>query len=153
MAEARSIQIVNRKARYEFAFLDSYEAGLHLLGTEVKSLRAGNASMSDAYCIFLGNELFLKNLYIAEYNKSNYYNHEPRRDRKLLLKKRELKKLQRRVREKGHTIVPYKIYFSARGIAKIEIKLAQGKKSFDKRETIKLRDSTRELKRISKYDL
>lgn len=142
--------IVNRKAKYEYHFLQEFDAGIMLTGTEVKSLRSGNASLSDAYCLFKNGELFIKSLYIGEYDHGNINNHETRRDRKLLLKKAELKKLERRVSEKGLTIVPYKVFFSERGLVKIQIILGQGKKAFDKRATIKERDARRELDRIKK---
>ena len=148
--KAQMKEIVNRKARYEYSFIDSYEAGMMLKGTEVKSLRRGEANLSDAYCIFINDELFVKSMYIAEYEKGNINNHETRRDRKLLLKKSELSKIQRKSMEKGFTIVPYRIYFNDRGIAKLEIHLAQGKKSYDKRQSIKEKDMQREMDRINK---
>ena len=144
-------EIVNRKARFEYHLVQKYEAGIQLTGTEVKSLRKGEANLNDAYCYFKEGELFIKNMFIAEYKHGNIYNHETRRDRKLLLKKQELKKLERRTQEKGFTIVPYKIYFTERGFAKIEIALGRGKKEYDKRHTIKERESKRDLKRIEKY--
>jgi len=118
-----------------------------LKGTEVKSLRLGQANMSDAWCVFEHGELYLKNLHISEYEHANMFQHEAKATRKLLLKKSELKKLERRVAEKGLTIVPYKIYFSERGHAKCQIYLAQGKKEFDKRNTIKDRDVQRDIDR------
>ena len=143
-------EIVNRKAKFEFHFLQEFDAGIMLTGTEVKSLRQGNGSISDAYCLFRNGELFIKNLYIAEYDHASVFNHETRRDRKLLLRKSELKKLERRVKEKGLTIVPYKIFFSDRGFVKIQVILGQGKKSYDKRDTIKQRDMKRDLERSGK---
>ena len=118
-----------------------------LKGTEVKSLRLGQANMSDAWCVFEHGELYLKNLHISEYEQASMFQHEAKATRKLLLKKSELKKLERRVAEKGLTIVPYRIYFSERGHAKCEIFLAQGKKEFDKRNTIKDRDVQRDIDR------
>jgi SsrA-binding protein len=147
----KNIEIVNKKARFEYHFHQSYEAGIALTGTEVKSIKAGNANLKDAYCMFWKGELIIKNLYIAEYKFGNIHNHETRRDRKLLLKRAELKKLDRRVREKGLTIVPYKIYLNERGFIKIEIALAQGKKAYDKRQSIKDKDMRRDLDRIKKY--
>lgn len=146
-------EIVNRKAKFEYHFLQSFEAGLVLTGTEVKALRQGLANLNDAYCIFDRNYLIIKNLFIAEYDHGTIYNHDARRDRILLLRKPELKKLARRVDEKGLTIVPYRLYFSDRGFAKIEIALAQGKKDYDKRETMKERDNKRELDRLKKIKL
>ena len=141
------MEIINRKARYEYHLLQSFEAGLVLKGTEVKSLRAGLANMSDAWCVFEEGELYIKQLHISEYEHASATQHEAKGTRKLLLKKTELKKLERRVSEKGLTIVPYRIYFSERGHAKCEIWLAQGKKEFDKRNTIKERDVRRDIDR------
>ena len=141
------MEIINRKAKFEYHFLQTFEAGMMLKGTEVKSLRLGQANMSDAWCVFEHGELYLKNLHISEYEHASATQHEAKGTRKLLLKKSELKKLERRVDEKGLTIVPYRIYFSARGHAKCEIVLAQGKKEFDKRNTIKDRDIQRDIDR------
>ena len=141
------MEILNRKARHEYNLLQKYEAGLVLKGTEVKSLRLGKANISDAYCIFEHGELYIRNLYIQEYEHASMVQHEAKATRKLLLNKSELKKLERRVDEKGLTIVPYRIYFSERGHAKCEIWLAQGKKEFDKRNTIKDRDVKRDIDR------
>ncbi|MFT5168656.1 MAG: SsrA-binding protein [Saprospiraceae bacterium] len=146
----RKVQIVNRKASFEYSFLDEYEAGILLKGTEIKSIRDGNANLKEAYCVFKDGELFIRSMTIAEYKYGTVNNHEPTRVRKLLLKKVELKKLHRKVQEKGLTIVPYKMFISDRGLAKLVIMLAQGKKSFDKRESIKERDNKRDLDRIKK---
>jgi SsrA-binding protein len=146
-------EIVNRKAKFEYSFLQMYEAGLVLTGTEVKALRLGMANLNDAYCLFDQGNLTVKNMFISEYDHGTIYNHDSRRDRRLLLRKPELKKLERRVTEKGFTIVPYRLYFSDRGFAKLEVALAQGKKAFDKRETIKERDSKRDLDRLKKIKL
>ena len=143
-------EIVNRKAKFEYHFLQEFDAGIMLVGTEVKSLRSGNGNLSDAYCLFKNGELYIKSLYIGEYDHGNINNHETRRDRKLLLKKTELKKLEKRVKEKGFTIVPYKIFFSERGLVKIQIVLGQGKKSYDKRDSIKDRDMKRDMDRMKK---
>lgn len=151
MTQKKNIQIVNRKAKYEYTFIQSFEAGMMLKGTEVKSLRQGNGNIADAFCKFEGTELFIFNLYIAEYEYGNQFNHETRRKRKLLLKRTELKKLQKRVEAKGLTIAPYKIFFSERGFAKIEIALAQGKKSYDKRNSLKEKDLKRELDRMNEF--
>ena len=141
------MEIVNRKAKYEYEFLQTVEAGLKLTGTEVKSLRNGDANIGDAWCLFQNGELFIKNLHIGEYKHASAEQHEPMRMRKLLLHKAELKKLERRVTEKGLTLVPYRIFFAESGFAKCEIALARGKKSFDKRESIKDRDMQRDLDR------
>lgn len=143
-------EIVNRKARHEYHLTDDFEAGIMLKGTEVKSLRQGNANLNDAYCIFKDGNLVIKSMYIAEYDHGNINNHETRRDRRLLLKKSELRKIDRKITEKGMTLVPYKIYFSERGFVKIEIWLASGKKAYDKRESIKERDNKRQLDRLKK---
>ncbi len=154
MAKFTSKEIVNRKAKFEYHFLQSYEAGLVLKGTEVKAMREGLANLNDAYCLFeKSGVLVVKNMFIAEYDYGTVYNHDARRDRYLLLRKPELKKLQRRVEEKGLTIVPYRLYFSERGFAKLEVALAQGKKAFDKRETMKERDNKREMDRLKKIKL
>jgi SsrA-binding protein len=143
-------EIVNRKAKFEYHFHQLLEAGIILTGTEVKSLRTGNANLNDAYCTIKDGQIEIRSLHIAEYDHGNIFNHEPRRTRQLLLKKSEINKLERKIKEKGMTLVPYRIYFSDRGIAKIEIALAQGKKSYDKRESIKDRDAQRELDRAKK---
>tara|TARA_B100000497_G_scaffold73037_1_gene81952 strand:- start:755 stop:1210 length:456 start_codon:yes stop_codon:yes gene_type:complete len=146
-------EIKNRKAKFEYHFLQSYEAGITLVGTEVKSIKSGLANLTDAYCIYKNGELFIKSLYIAEYPFGNVHNHETRRDRKLLLKKTELKKIERRVKEKGNSVIPYRIYLSERGMIKVEIHVAQGKKSYDKRESIRSKDQKRDLDRIKKISL
>ena len=149
----KSTQIVNRKAEHEYAFVKKYEAGVMLNGTEVKALREGMANLGDAFCYFIKDELFVKNMFIAEYSNGTIYNHDARRLRKLLLRNSEIKVLLRRVAEKGLTIVPYRIYFNERGIAKLEICLAQGKKSYDKRDSSKERENKREMDRLKKIKL
>ena len=142
--------IVNRKAKYEYTLVDEFEAGIMLKGTEVKAMRSGNANLSDAYCIFDNGNLIIKSMFIAEYDHGNVNNHETRADRRLLLRKSELNKIKRKLDEKGLTLVPYKIYFTERGFVKLNIWLAQGKKSFDKRNSIKEKDVKRELDREMK---
>jgi len=142
--------IVNRKAKYEYTLVDEFEAGIMLKGTEVKAMRSGNANLSDAYCIFDNGNLIIKSMFIAEYDHGNVNNHETRADRRLLLRKSELKKIKRKLDEKGLTLVPYKIDFTERGFVKLNIWLAQGKKSFDKRNSIKEKDVKRELDREMK---
>lgn len=149
----KQVNITNRKAKFEYHLTEMLEAGIMLKGTELKSIRLNNVNMVDAFCYFKEGELYIANLYIAPYEQGTYNNHEPRRERKLLLKKRELKKWLKRVEEKGFTIVPYKLYFSERGHAKLEIALAQGKKAPDKRASIKERDAKRELDRIKKMNI
>jgi SsrA-binding protein len=140
----------NRSAYFEYYIDDKFIAGIMLTGTEVKSLRAGKASFNDSYCLIHDNELWLKSLHIAEYSHGTVNNHDPVRDRKLLLNKKEIKKLQAKMKEKGYTIVPLRIFFNEKNLAKVEIGLAKGKKLFDKRETIKQRDTEREMKRYIK---
>lgn len=139
--------ISNRKAYFEYSILQKYTAGIVLTGTEIKSIREGKASFNDSYCLFIRGELFLRNLHIAEYKLGSIYNHNPTRERKLLLRKAELRKLESKMKESGHTIVPLKLFISSGGFAKVEIGLAKGKKLHDKRETIKERETTREIKR------
>ncbi len=146
-------EIINRKAKFEYTLLQGFEAGISLVGTEVKSLRKGEASLKDAYCTFKKNELYVKNLFIAEYEFGNINNHETRRDRKLLLRKSELRKLLKQSNEKGFSIIPYRLYFSDRGKVKLEIFLAKGKKAYDKRQSIKERDMSRDINRIKKIRL
>jgi SsrA-binding protein len=141
------MDISNRKAYYEYNIEAKYIAGLVLSGTEIKSLRAGKASFNDSYCIFNKGELFVKSLHISEYNFGSIYNHEPMQERKLLLHKKELRKLENKIKEKGYTIVPLKIFITGKGFAKMEIGLGKGKKIYDKRETIKARESDTEVKR------
>ncbi len=141
------MELSNRKAYYEFFFEAKYIAGLVLSGTEIKSIRTGKVSFNDSYCLFDKGELFVKSLHIAEYTFGNIHNHAPMQERKLLLQKRELKKLENKIKEKGYTIVPLKIFISEKGFAKMEIGLGKGKKLFDKRETIKTRETDREVKR------
>lgn len=144
------MEIKNRSAYFEYYVDDKYIAGIALLGTEVKSLRAGRASFNDSYCLFQDGELWVKSLHIAEYTHGTYNNHNPLRDRKLLLQKRELKKLQSKIKEKGYTVIPLRIFFNEKNLAKMEIGLAKGKKLHDKRESIKARDTEREMKRFVK---
>jgi SsrA-binding protein len=138
--------IQNRKARHEFHVEETYEAGLVLRGTEVKSLRAGKASLNEAFAYIRDSEIWLKNMYIKPYEQGSYYNHDERRDRKLLLKKREIKEIDKAISQKGKTLVPLKLYFKG-GYAKLLIGLATGKKKYDKREDIKERDIRKELNR------
>lgn len=147
-AKPLTLNLVNRKAKFDFEFIETFTAGIILAGTEVKAVRDAKVSMVDAYCYFVKGELFIKNLHIGEYKHGNIYNHEPLRVRKLLLNKKELKKLETKIKEKGLTIIPYKVFLSDRGIVKLEIALSKGKKSFDKRETLKTRDNDLMIKKI-----
>jgi SsrA-binding protein len=144
------IEIKNKKAWHEYEMLDKFVAGIQLTGTEIKSIRAGKSSLVDAYCLFSNGELYVKGMHIAEYEFGNLFNHFPKRDRKLLLTRRELKKLEKNVKEKGLTIVALKIFIAESSYAKLEIALARGKKEFDKREDLKKKDSKRELDRMMK---
>ncbi len=149
----KNIEIINRKAAHQFNFQGEVEAGIMLTGTEIKSIRAGTANLKDAFCFFRKGELYVKNMFIGEYKFGSIYNHEPRRLRKLLLKKQELKKLHRKVQEKGMTLVPYRLYISERGFAKLEVALASGKRSYDKRHAIKERENSRNMDRLKKIRL
>lgn len=140
------MEIKNKKAGFLYELTDSFTCGIVLTGTEIKSLRAGKSSFSDAYCLFINGEMWLRGLHISEYSHRGYSNHEPKRDRKLLLKRRELDKLHGKVKEKGFSIVPTKIFINEAGRAKIEISLARGKTIGDKRQTLKQRDTKREIK-------
>ncbi|MBE8719726.1 SsrA-binding protein SmpB [Sphingobacterium pedocola] len=150
MAISSQINIKNKRASFEYQLLDKYVAGIRLLGTEIKSIREGKANINDSFCAFFEKGLYIRNMHIAEYSFGSFYNHESKRDRQLLLNKKELKKIKEKGEEKGFTIVPLRIFISERGFAKVEIAVAQGKKDFDKRETIKERDSKRELDRVMK---
>jgi SsrA-binding protein len=145
---SNEVQIRNRKASYEYEFVDTYTAGMVLKGTEIKSIREGKASVSEAYCMFDKGELFVKGMTISPYEESSFYKHDPTRVRKLLLSKKELEKLEAKTEEKGLTIIPLRLFINQRGFAKLEIALARGKKLFDKRESIKKRDQDKELKRM-----
>jgi SsrA-binding protein len=147
-------EIKNRSAYFEYFIADKYDAGIVLTGTEVKSLRQGKASFNDSYCFIHKGEFLIKNLHIAEYSHGTANNHDPVRERKLLLQKREIKKIESKLKEKGYTLIPLRIYFNEKNLAKIEIGLGKGKKMYDKRETIKQRDTEREVKRwLSKGSL
>ena len=145
-----NIVIKNKKASHDYLFLEKFIAGIKLTGTEIKSIRAGKAVLTDAFCQFTNGELYLKGMHISEYWWGNLNNHDPLRERKLLLTRRELRKLERKVKETGLTIIAIKIFINDRGLAKAEIALARGKKEYDKRETLKRRDADRELDRIRK---
>ena len=145
-----NIRFSNKKAHFLYEIIETFNAGIQLLGTEIKSIRNGKAHLTDTYCIFEKGELYVKNMYIAEYEYGTHYNHTPRGDRKLLLKRRELNRLEKKIKEKGFTIVPITMYINEKGLAKMTIGLARGKKLFDKREDIKRKDTQRELDRMGK---
>ncbi|MCG2613639.1 SsrA-binding protein SmpB [Terrimonas sp. NA20] len=143
-------EMKNRSAYHEFFIDVKYEAGMVLLGTEVKSIRGGRVSFNDSYCLIHKGEIWVKSLHIAEYSHGNLNNHDPLRDRKLLLQKKEIKKIETKLKEKGYTLIPLRLFFNDKNMVKIEIGLAKGKKLHDKRETIKQKDVEREMKRYLK---
>ena len=145
-----SISISNRKARFEYEFLEVFTAGIQLLGTEIKSLRAGNANLAEAYCYVQKSEVWITGMYIAEYQYGSYMNHDPKRLRKLLLNKKEINKISSALQNVGITIVPLKLYITEKGWAKIDIALAKGKKLHDKREDLKQKDDKRQMDRALK---
>jgi len=147
---ANKINIKNKKAYHDYEILEKYVAGLQLQGPEIKSIRMGKVSLVDSYCLFQGNELYVRGMQIAEYAWSSYNKHQPGRDRKLLLNRHELKKLQRKTRESGLTITTLRIFVADSGYAKLEIALARGKREYDKRETIKRKDTQRQMERLHK---
>lgn len=144
---SNKINIENRRARFDYQFLEQYTAGIVLQGTEIKSIREGKAGLSDSYCYFKGGELYIKNMHITEYSEASFKNHEPLRERKLLLSKTELRKLEGKLKDQGLTIIPIKLFISDKGHAKLDIALAKGKKEFDKRQDIKKKDAEREIGR------
>ena len=147
-----NINIKNKRAEHEYFLLDTLTAGIVLTGTEIKSIRNGKASLADSYCTFKEDELFVVGMHIAEYDKGTYNNHDPKRDRKLLLTERELRKLKTKVQEKGLTIIPVLLFINEKGLAKLNIALARGKHYYDKRESLKTKDSKRDVeKQIKGY--
>ncbi|HPT14019.1 MAG TPA: SsrA-binding protein SmpB [Bacteroidales bacterium] len=146
-AETRKISIRNKKAGFEYFLLEQFTAGLVLTGTEIKSIREGKANLTDSYCAFDNGEIFVLNMHIAEYKYGNQFNHEPKRPRKLLLTKREMRKLATKLKDKGITIIPVELFLNDEGFAKLTIAIAKGKKLYDKRETLKSKDQQREIDR------
>ena len=146
-----NVNIKNKKATFDYEIIETFSAGIVLTGTEIKSIREGKVNLSDSYCMFSKGELWVHDMHISEYRFGSYYNHQVKRIRKLLLKKNELRKLENKSKEKGFTIIPTLLYVDERGLAKLEIALCKGKHSYDKRETIKLKDNKRELERALKY--
>jgi len=146
-----NILIKNKKAFFEYEIIESFTAGIQLLGTEIKSIRAGRANLTDSYCQFFNGELFVRNLHISEYELGTCNNHVAKRDRKLLLQSRELQRWQKKVKESGFTIIPLKLFINPKGLAKLEVGLCRGKKVYDKRESIKERDAGRDMDRMMKY--
>ncbi len=150
MSTNNKINIRNRRATFDYELIEKFVTGIQLAGTEIKSIRAGRASLVDSYCYFIGDELWIKGLNIAEYFYGTYNNHQPMRERKLLLHRKELNKLNKKTKESGLTIIPVRLFINDRGLAKMEIALAKGKKQYDKRESLKLKDATREMDRIKR---
>lgn len=143
----KDIEIKNRRAPFDYTFLEKYIAGMVLTGTEIKSIRQGKASLADSYCVLNNGELFVRNLQITEYEKARHFNHDPKRDKKLLLTANEIKKIEKKLKDQGITIVPTRLFINDKGWAKLEIAIAKGKKTFDKREDIKKKDVEREIQR------
>ena len=140
-----NINIKNRKAEYEYFLLTTYTAGIVLSGTEIKSIRAGKANLTDSYCSFINNELWVHNMHISEYANGSYNNHEPKRDRKLLLNRKELNKIASKLNDRGTTVIPVRLWINENGFAKLDIAVARGKKMYDKRESIKEKDQRRAM--------
>ena len=145
------ILIRNKRATFDYELIDTYQAGIVLVGTEIKSIRLGKASLVDTFCFFIDGELWVKNMNISEYFYGTYNNHLPRRDRKLLLTKRELDKIRRQTKDTGFTVVPTKLYINTKGLAKVEVAVAKGKKQYDKRESLKEKDDKRQMDRAMKF--
>ena len=144
---ASKVEIKNKKAKYEYEFIETFTAGIQLFGTEIKSVRNNKASIAEAYAVMVKNELFIRNMYIADYENGGHFNHESKRDRKLLLNKLELSKINKKIKNKGLTIIPTRLFISNNGWAKINIAVAKGKKIYDKREDLKTKDIKREIDR------
>lgn len=144
----KTIEIKNRKAKFDYEWLETFTAGMQLQGTEVKSVRMGKASIAEAYCYFAGEELFVKNMTISEWSHGNIFNHEPLRERKLLLAKRELEKILKDTKDAGITVIPTKVFISEKGWVKMNIAVARGKKNYDKRQSLKEKDAKRDLARL-----
>lgn len=150
MSKNNPINIKNKKAKFEYHILDKFTAGIQLGGTEIKSIRAGQASIQEAYCVVENGEVFIRNMHIREYENASFYQHSPRADRKLLLNKKEINKLEKKMNTKGFTIVPLRLFINEKGLAKLDIALAQGKKLYDKRQDLKEKDDKRSMDRIKK---
>ncbi len=150
MRRKADVNIKNRRAYFDYEILERFVAGIQLFGTEIKSIRESKAGLTDTYCIFIAGELWVKNMHIAEYTFGSYNNHVPKRDRKLLLQKKELQKLSRLTKESGKTMIPLRLFINENGLAKVEIALCQGKHTYDKRQTLKEKDDKREMARVMK---
>ena len=151
MRKKSDIQILNKKAKFEYIILDRYTAGIQLFGTEIKSIREGKASLADSYCAVEHGELYVKQMHIAEYRFGSFANHEVRRDRKLLLQRREINKLEKATKDNGKTIIPLRLFINDRGLAKMEIALCQGKHTYDKRQSLREADDKREMAQVWKF--
>ncbi len=151
MEQNRIREFRNKKASYQYQLTESFIAGIQLKGTEIKSIRTGKVSFTDAYCVVEEDEVFVRGLHISEYRFGTIYNHEPKRQRKLLLNRQEIRKIHKRVKERGYTIIPVALFINEKGLAKLEIALAQGKRLHDKREGIKEKDMKRDMERIRKF--
>ena len=150
MKAASNVHILNKKAKFEYIILDRYTAGIQLFGTEIKSIREGKASLVDSYCAVEHGEMYVKQMHIAEYRFGSYANHEVRRDRKLLLQRREIRKLAKATQDSGKTIIPLVLYINERGLAKMEIALCQGKRTYDKRQSLREADDKRQMDQFKK---
>ena len=148
--QRKDVNILNKRASHDFEFIQKYVAGIVLTGTEIKSLRTGRASLVDAFCYMVNGDMWAKNIHIAEYEYGSYSNHNPKRDRKLLLNRLELNKIEPKIKEKGLAIIITKLFINEKGLAKLEIAIARGKKQYDKREDLKERDANREMDRAKK---
>ncbi len=147
----KSVEIKNKRAKFDYEWLDTYTAGLQLVGTEVKSIRMGKASIAEAYCYMTGGELFIKGMNVTEWSHGNIFNHDPIRERKLLLSTRELDKIDKALKDQGTTVVPTKLFISEKGWIKLNIAVAKGKKNYDKRQSLKEKDAKRDLARLKSY--
>jgi SsrA-binding protein len=150
MAQQSNIAIKNKKASFDYEFIETFVAGIVLTGTEIKSIRLGKASLADSYCLIINKELWARNMYIAEYFYGTYNNHEARKDRKLLLNRKELNKIETLSKNTGFTIVPTKLFLNEKGLAKMVIAVAKGKKSYDKRQSLREKDDKRDMERAFK---
>ena len=151
MKRNSDIKILNKKAKFEYIILDRYTAGIQLFGTEIKSIREGKASLVDSYCAIQHNEMYVKQMHIAEYRFGSYANHEAKRDRKLLLQRREIRKIERATKETGKTIIPLCLFINEKGLAKLEIAVCQGKHTYDKRQSLREADDKRQIAQLKKF--
>lgn len=150
MRQKSNIRIQNKKARFEYIILDRYTAGIQLFGTEIKSIREGKASLVDSYCAIEHGEVYAKQMHIAEYRFGSYANHDAKRDRKLLLQRKEIRKLEKAVKDTGKTLIPLELFINEKGLAKMEIALCQGKHTYDKRQSLREADDKREMAQLRK---